>query len=133
MKIQEVWNMLVTGRSFPDIDCWWLRHNEASNVLIIGNRGKHGLLNVELEIYYLSGNHHCMMLPLLKVGCAMEVMLSAVSSGKETSATDTVTVIALKHGVNTYCFKNDGNRLTATTHRLENIVHNLPVGQPAIS
>jgi hypothetical protein len=132
MKIQEVWNMLVTGRSLFDIDCWWLRHNEASNVLIINNRGKHGLLNMEIKIYYLSGTNHSIILPRLKADSAMEVMLSAFSSGKETPSRDAVAVVVLKHGTNTYCFKNSGNRLTASTHKLENIVHKLPVWQPAI-
>lgn len=125
--------MLVTGRNFFDIECWWLRHNEESNVLIVCNKGRHGLLKLGISIWCLSGNHFSTNLYRLRTDSSREVILDALPQWNERPKHDAVAIIELKQGSKTFCFKNIGGKLIPTTYRLDNVVHSFPVWQEALS
>jgi len=127
MKIKEVWDNLLSRHDFPDIKCWWLRHNEDSNVLIICNKGNHGLLNTGIKIWCLSVSNFSTILPKLRADSTKEVILDELSQWNKKPKHDAVAFIELTHGSKTFCFKNLSGKLIATTQSLEHIVHSLTV------
>jgi len=98
MKFKDVWIMLITGRSFLDIECWWLGHNEQSNVLVHRNHRKRGILNLGIKIWYLSGKYIYVNHPKLHAGDSGEFVLNEVPQWNELRQEDTVAVIELIAG-----------------------------------
>ncbi len=107
--------MLITGRVYLDIECWWLGHNEQSNVLVLRNHRKRGILNLGIKIWYLSGKCIYVNHPKLHARNSGEFVLNEVPQWNELRQEDTVAVIELIAGEQSLCFKNITGKLTATS------------------
>ena len=106
ITVNDLWNLLIAGRSMPQIECWWFQHNEESQALVIHNQRKQGILNVKLTFYCLSGRKYEIILPKLKGQWQEKIVLSNLPDWSEKPGEKCIALISLQFASNTFFYRN---------------------------
>jgi len=122
MKFKDVWIMLITRQSYPDMECWWLCHDEKSNVIVIRNHKKRGILNLGIKIWHKSGRHFSATIAKLRTDGSAEIKLNDVPQWHEMPPEDEVAAVELYAGNKSLCFKNIAGKLIFTYSNSSQII-----------
>lgn len=93
----------------PAVECWWLRHDEKSQVLLINNARRYGMLNLDVEVFCKAGQHHKFTVPKLRGNEVFELRLGKLPQWDENCCP--VDRIVVSFGSSTYHYKNENGKL----------------------
>lgn len=106
-----LWKLLVTGWNFPEIACWWLRHDASSRVLVLRNLDTKSIKDFHVVFWFSSGENLKAHITRLRADEPINVCLDKLPDWDHLLEKEQIIFVEIRFENDSFCFINQSGKL----------------------